>query len=204
MNMASQALFNVYSEKIGTQKVPNEALSPFVGQIVVDGAFGSSIDHSQPVNKIGEKGSVRKVLSVMARRHNSATFYNCHPITHTDRSFNLSSKVRGPNLEANRFLYEFSDSNLYCHVFIYPKEFTGVLVVDVLLDVQNGFRNVAVNSLTQKEDYSAVGTVNLLWNNSQFENILAIMCSIAGVATRDGNIVQLSEVLKRIKDASPD
>lgn len=204
MNKASTYLFEYYCARSGQDKNAEKALLPFYATKRFD-AIGENNFHFGANNQFGDE-NIRKIMSVLVRypKGSNGKWYDPNRVTITDRTFNLTSPVRGANADRGYFLYEdtvTSDTGKR-RIVVYPEGVNVDLDVTYLREPPAAARNITIN-VSGEEEFA--GETQLIWGAEQYGNLVDIIVSIAGIATRDNEIVKnVLGIIKPLKDGIGD
>jgi hypothetical protein len=95
------------------------------------------------------------------------------------------------------YAYEFSAAGN----FIYPSSLSGYVRVKYLRAPVDAERKIVANATTDDEDYTATGTINLEWPESEFTNFISLLLYYKGVEIRDTDLAAFVSGKIQLQDA---
>jgi hypothetical protein len=201
MAAAQQMLFDYYEGRFGLDKEAASALQPFLATVTKLIQVGPNMPHSaaQIIEGVDGVPAYRRLVTVFVTYNFEGKQVAIEPnrITPSNRAFNLSSATRGPNRD--RVLYEERPGSSKAIKLYGDGMYT--VQLDLLVQPTIPVRGVTTSGTAPFEVYNPSTSVQLQWAESERDNIVDLICFVAGVQRADSRIVQLISNKRKVTEA---
>jgi hypothetical protein len=188
MKQAEAALFSHYERLIGQIKQPQQALLPFI-KTIWRPFTGSQPHHPDAGIPFPDTEVIKRDLGVTVIVE--GVYHAARRLTPHIKQRILGSSIRRPDAEASRYAYEWVKNATGSKICIYPVGSQGTAVIEYLTYPNHSYRGaniVSGSNFEPIEEYDPLTSVQPLWADTEYDNLVALICHFSTIATRDPSL----------------
>ena len=186
LNDVQDVLLNYYFKMYETSKEVSDAISPFVVSTVLNVRGGRVAKPSNYRNCLSIRDTKAVLVGRITRWEDGHDFEQMNV---DETSWTLDSPIRKPSSNHRTWRYEMRDDVFLLH----PKSFEKVKLV-YLKNPPDAIYAVRVNPNLDEPIYDPDNSVDLIWSESEEQNILDLMLYFRGIETRDSELIQFANI----------
>jgi len=200
LNETQQILMDYRWDRFAKKQITIDSLNPFVKEVElrIDKGF---VDFPEDYRHRIEMGNVfvENVYNEDCTVSNpSVEETELRYLAPNEERLTMSSFIRRPNIAKKRIYHTFVNNRIK----ILPKETIGYVVLKYLSQPPDAIYATVVNPTSDKEDYDAGTSVDLIWNRQDLHDIVDIMLLFKGIEVRESALISWVMNRKRIVDDS--
>lgn len=180
LRVAQNDIFNFFMQKDGVNSFTHDALQPFITKYTVPITY--------PIAMPGDyrsKRSSRVRVGVMDGDTPKFSWHTCDFLKTDEEDMTLSSRVRGPSVQKEVYLYTIRDNGIN----IYPEGLTGTFDMLYLRHPAEATRAFTTDTANEVEVYTPTGTVDLEWGSQYFNMFHEVICFYQGFQVRESEVL---------------
>lgn len=101
-----------------------------------------------------------------------------------------SSAIRKPKIDVSTGSGKFAYTYVNNQIKVFPKELIGYVYLKYITDPPVATYATTVNTTTSEEDYDAINSVDLIWNEQDLPNLTNLMLLFKGIEVRETALIQ--------------